>query len=304
MKVARGRIRRVALVGRSHRSAVGRRLAELEIWLDKRGIEVVLVRGRESIPSLGWVPDADAAARARKTDLLIALGGDGTILAGARMVAGSRVPLLPVNLGGLGFLASYEGRDLTSAVEAALSGNLGTDRRSMLEAFVDPAGRTKPLRPRSLGMALNDAVVKPATPFRALRMSISVDGQALGHIVADGLVVATPSGSTAYSLSAGGPILAPGLEALVVTPICAHTLGSRALVLPPGRQVEVAILPRDGASGVLSLDGLDGVGVGPGDRVRVRLVPDAVRFLRPRGAALPLGLHTQLGWQGAPRRLV
>ncbi len=291
--------RTVALLGRAQRIAVGERLAQLEIALDRKGIEVVLVRGEEAQPGLGFTLDADSVAAARRADLLITLGGDGTILAGARVVAGTDIPILPVNLGGLGFLASFEGKELDAAVRAALAGTLAIERRALLEARLLPHGGA---RPRLLGHALNDVVVKHSTPFRALRMEAWAGESYLGPIVADGLITSSPSGSTAYSLSAGGPVVAPGLDALVVTPICPHTLGMRALVLPARLDVRVRVTGRDHTDALVSLDGLEAIPVGPKDTVRVRLVPDAVRFMRRPGVTLPVTVPQKLGWVGSTRR--
>ncbi len=296
-------IRRVAILGRAHRVAVGKRLGDLDVWLNKKGLDVLLVHGEETLPGIGWTPDPKDAAAVLETDLLITLGGDGTILAGARIVAGTDIPLLPINLGGLGFLASFEGKELEVAVAAALLGKLEREQRSLLTARLVPrTSRNGTARARNLGIALNDVVIKPQSSYRALRFDVSAGETFLGHVVADGLVVASPSGSTAYSLSAGGPVVAPGLEALVVTPVCPHTLGMRALVLPPSLEVTVTIRARDRAGAIVSLDGLEGIPIGPNDVVRVALARDAVTFLRREGHVLPIELPTKLGWSGSPRR--
>ena len=295
-------MRRIAIIGRAHRDSVGRLLGNLEVRLVKRGLDVVLVHGEEALPGIGWTPDLADAARVHECDLLVTLGGDGTILAGARIVAGTDIPLLPINLGGLGFLASYEGPELDEAVDAALKGKLQPERRSLLSARLEPASQGRPNRARNLGIALNDVVIKPQSSYRALRFDVSVGDTNLGHVVADGLVAASPSGSTAYSLSAGGPVVAPGLEAIVVTPVCPHTLGMRALVLPPSLEVRVAIKARDGGGAIVSLDGMEGIPVGSRDVVRIALARDAVTFLRKPGHTLPVVLPTKLGWSGSPRR--
>ena len=292
-------IRKVAIIGRARRSAVGKSLADLEVRLHKKGLEVVLVHGEEALPGVGWTPDPKDAAAVHECDLLVTLGGDGTILAGARIVAGTDIPLLPINLGGLGFLASFEGKELDEAMTAALAGKLVSESRSLLSARLEP---WKNGRARNLGIALNDVVIKPQSSYRALRFDVSAGETFLGHVVADGLVAASPSGSTAYSLSAGGPVLAPGLEAIVVTPVCPHTLGMRALVLPPTLEVRVAIKSRDHAGAIVSLDGLEGIPIGPKDLVRIALARGAVRFLRRPGHTLPVVLPTKLGWSGSPRR--
>jgi NAD+ kinase len=279
MRRAGKTIRRVALVGRPARPAVERGLTALRRSLAQRKVEVV--------------------SELRSADLVLTLGGDGTILAAAREVANTKIPILPVNLGGLGFLASFEGRELGRAVDLALAGELVVETRSLLSARLEAEGDG---RSRRLGLALNDVVIKQAVTYRALRMEVWAGADPLGHVVADGIVAASPSGSTAYSLSAGGPVLAPGVEAIVVTPICPHTLGMRALVLPPETELTVAIRSRDAGGSIVSLDGLEAVPTGPRDRVHVRLLPDAVRFLRRRGAGMPDAVAPQLGWSAAPRR--
>ena len=284
---ARSAIRRVAIIGRAHRVAVGKSLGDLEVRLNKKGLEVVLVHGEEALPGVGWIPDPADVAAVHTCDLLVTLGGDGTILAGARIVAGTEIPLLPINLGGLGFLASFEGKELDEAMTAVLAGKLVSEHRSLLSARLETrqGGRA-----RNLGIALNDVVIKPQSSYRALRFDVSAGETFLGHVVADGLVAASPSGSTAYSLSAGGPVIAPGLEAIVVTPVCPHTLGMRPLVLPPSLEVRVAIRSRDHSGAIVSLDGLEGIPIGPRDLVRIALAKGAVRFLRRPGHTLPVVL--------------
>jgi len=149
---------------------------------------------------------------------------------------------------------------------------------------------------------LNDVVLKQPTTYRALRLDVRAGDTRLGTIVADGLVAARPSGSTAYSLSAGGPVIAPGVEAMVVTPVCPHTLGMRALVLPPSLALRACVAARDGTGATVSLDGLPGVPLAPADTVRIALARDAVRFLRRPGTPLPVVLPHKLGWAGSPRR--
>jgi NAD+ kinase len=296
-------IRRVALFGRAQKGDVARSLAALARTLRRRGIEVIDVAGVPNTDGLGWAPEPAAARAARHADLLVTLGGDGTILAAARIVAGTRVPILPINLGGLGFLASFEGMETDAAVKAALKGELELESRSMLAAHIEPrrTGNARP-RPRPLGLALNDVVLKQPTTYRALRLDVRAGKTHLGRIVADGLVAASPSGSTAYSLSAGGPIIAPGLEAMVVTPVCPHTLGMRALVLPPSLELAATVQARDRTGATVSLDGLPGVVVAPGETVCIALRKDCVRFLRRPGTVLPVALPHKLGWSGSPRR--
>ena len=292
-------IRRVAILGRVSRVAVGKRLGDLETWLRKQGLEVLRVHGEENASGLSWQPEFAGARAARGADLMITLGGDGTILAAARILFGTRVPILPINLGRLGFLASFEGHEVESAVASALAGTLQTETRRLLRAGLESPGTA---RPRPLGVALNDVVLKSEATYRALRLDVSAGDTFLGHVVADGLIAASPSGSTAYSLSAGGPVIAQGLDAIAVTPICPHTLGMRALVLPPSLELRVTVRSRDKAGAVASLDGLEGIPIGPADTIRIGLAPGGVRFLHAAGRTLPAALPAKLGWSASPRR--
>jgi NAD+ kinase len=225
--------------------------------------------------------------------LVVSIGGDGTILAAARALVGTSYPLLPVNLGGLGYLASAEGRDVGRAVRAALRGECVRDVRRLMA--VDVSRSDRPLR--RLGVAVNDATIRQGPTFRALRAELELDGNPLGMLLADGLVVATATGSTAYSLSAGGPILLSGVDALVATPVCPHTLASRSLVFGEKQSLVAHIVSRDEGTS-LSLDGTAGVSLGRGDAVRFSHSTDRVVFLRlspDRGLG---ALRTKLGWQG------
>jgi NAD+ kinase len=299
IRARRRALRRVALLARAHKPDALRVLVQLAGLLRRRGVEVVEVPSLPLPGAPAWTPDPRAAKIARGCDLLVTLGGDGTILAGARIVAGTHVPVLPINLGGLGFLASFEGSERNDALRAALAGELAVESRSMLGAWLERNGGG---RGKKLGMALNDIVLKQPNPYRALRLDVHAGETHLGMIVADGLVVASPSGSTAYSLSAGGPVLATGVEAMVVTPVCPHTLGMRPLVLPASLALRVSVVARDGAGATVSLDGLPGVPIAPHEAVQIALVANAVRFLRRPGTALPVVLPHKLGWSGSPRR--
>jgi len=273
----RSAIRRVAIVGRVSRVAVGKRLGDLETWLRKQGLTVLRVHGEENSAGLSWQPDPKAARAARGADLMITLGGDGTILAAARMLAGTRVPILPINLGRLGFLASFEGHELESAVTSALAGALQAETHRLLRASLESPGA---VRPRPLGVALNDVVLKAEATYRALRLDVTAGDTFLGHVIADGLIAASPSGSTAYSLSAGGPIVAPGVEAMVITPVCAHTLAVRPVVVPAEHEVTIEPIYPWADDLFVSYDGQVGGTLVPGDRVDIRRSPSAVCLVR------------------------
>jgi NAD+ kinase len=287
------RLRRVGLLGHSGRPAVRRAAQRLATRLRRRGCEVRLdehlgAQLREKgypIPALGkWC------------QLLVSLGGDGTALRAARALIGTRAMLLPVNLGGLGFLTVEEESGLDAATDAVLAGRWATAPRRFVEAVRHRTGE-KPWH----GRALNDAVIKTSGGYGALHLTLEAMGGDLGHLVADGLIAASPDGSTAYSLSAGGPVLAPGVEAVVVTPVCPHTLASRSLVLPAGETLQVRVLGSVDPI-LLLIDGQEDTELRPGDVVEMRLARAAVRVAvnpaRPFGATL----LRKLGWQGSPQR--
>ena len=208
-----------------------------------------------------------------KPDLCLVLDGDGTLLAAARRVGIQGTPLLGVNLGSLGFLTSHPASGARSAVEAFLAGKLEQDRRLLLHAELRRGSAT--LLSQSV---LNDAVLAKGALARIMDLRLRVGAEDAGLLKADGLIVATPTGSTAYSLSAGGPILHPSLEALVVTPICPHTLTLRPSVVPASR--EIAITVGEAEDAYLTLDGQVGHAVQPGDTILLRRAEATVTLLQ------------------------
>ncbi|HEY2955462.1 MAG TPA: NAD(+)/NADH kinase [Candidatus Eisenbacteria bacterium] len=287
------RLRRVGILGHTGRPGVRRAALALARRLARQGRAVRLdarlaaEAGREGSP---------LPALARWCQVLVTLGGDGTAITGARALAGSRAILLPINLGGLGFLTVAESRELDLALRRTLAGTWPVVRRRLLSALVRRRGRT--LR---RAVAMNDAVVKGAGGYAAIHVRMAAMGHDLGHLVADGLIAATAAGSTAYSLSAGGPVLAPDVEAMVVTPVCAHSLGSRSLVLAPGAELALRVMGSFDRVFLL-LDGQESVDLGPGDEVVVRLDRVAVNLVQNPDRPFARSLQTKLGWQGSAKR--
>jgi NAD+ kinase len=289
-----GRVRRVGILGHTGRAGVRRAALALASRLARRRIEVRFDgRFASSMRRDDGLPLPELA---RWCDLLVTLGGDGTAVGGARALAGRSAALLPVNFGGLGFLTIAESRDLDRAVNHALAGEWPVVRRRLVSALVRRGGRTV-----MRGIALNDAVVKGAGGVSAIHLRLHTLGHDLGHLVADGLIAATSSGSTAYSLSAGGPVLAPEVEAMVVTPICAHSLGSRALVLPSDAELELRVIGSFERM-VLVLDGKVSTDLHPRDEVRVRLDSTGVRVFQNPERPFISALQKKLGWQGSRKR--
>jgi len=182
----------------------------------------------------------------------VVLGGDGTLLSMARMVGDPSVPILGVNLGGLGFLTATTLEELFPALDAVLAGEIVLDDRMMLAARVMRGGERL-----TQYVALNDVVITKSAMSRIINLSVSVEGQYATAYRADGLIIATPTGSTAYSLSAGGPILFPTMDAVVITPICSHTLTDRPVVLPGSQRIEVTLLTDQDV--MLTIDGQEGL---------------------------------------------
>ncbi len=285
--------RRVALLGHSGRPAVRRAAVRLAARLRRRRIQVRMDDHLGAhCQEEGWPVEK----LARWCGLMVSLGGDGTALRAARSLAGRTAPLLPVNLGGLGFLTAVEESGLDRAVDAALAGAWKAPAFRFVEAVRRRAGAA-PWR----GRALNDAVIKTSGGYGALHLTLEALGGDLGHLVGDGLIAATPAGSTAYSLSAGGPVMAPAVEAMVVTPVCPHTLASRSLVLPAGERLTVKVLGSFDPM-LLLLDGQEDTELRPGDTVEMSLSKVATRILRDPGRRFGDMLLAKLGWQGSPAR--
>lgn len=228
-----------------------------------------------------------------RVDLLLTFGGDGTLLRGARLVAPHHTPVLGVNLGHLGFLTSVRPEELERSLIRILEGDYWLDSRFTLEARV--LGHDG--RESSTYLALNDAVLHKGGFARVIRLAVRVgeDGEEVGAYSADGLILSTPTGSTAYSLSAGGAIVAPSMECLLATPICPHTLAVRPLVLPADTRIEVEIR-EPSAEVVLTVDGQEGEALVPGDRLIVSRGDATVPLVRFPGQSFFSTLRRKLHW--------
>lgn len=244
-------------------------------------------------PGCDVIDGPDAAGT---VDLMIALGGDGTLLRAARLVADHGIPVVGVNLGDLGFLSAYARAELQTGLEAAYAGELVWERRLRLRVQVHRSGRACFEQ-----LACNDMYIKHGEVPRMLQLSTQVAGHHMADYRADGLIICTPTGSTAYNLAAGGPIVSAGTDTVTITPICPHSLTHRPVVVSAAESVRIAYRgPWDGSAATLSVDGQwnqplevgDEVVVG-GDAIPLKLVP-------PRATVFEV-LATKLGWAG-PRR--
>jgi len=282
-------IRSVGIISRPRRKDVATVVPALLAWLAERGVKVVCDRETaECIPS-----SCDVQSREQipaMADLLIVLGGDGTLLAAARLLGARNVPILPVNLGGLGFLTSVTLDDLYPVLEQAIHEQARYSERVLLESRVLRGGK-----PFHCARALNDAVLNKAALARIIDMHLHVNGEFVCKYKADGLIVATPTGSTAYSLSAGGPIVYPVASAFVITPICPHTLTNRPLVVPDNVKIEIGFAGGE-APVYLTLDGQVGVELHADDVVALEAAPEKLRLVRPQQKSYFSVLRDKLKW--------
>ncbi|HEY5658629.1 MAG TPA: NAD(+)/NADH kinase [Myxococcota bacterium] len=281
-------MRLVGIFAKPEQAEVGALVGELENWLEKRGVAVISETERVSWPEEPETARGDPAAQ---MDLAIVLGGDGTLLAVARALGRRPIPLLGVNLGTLGYLADTASDELYAALEQVLADGFAVESRMRLEVEVarDGAGLGRYL-------ALNEAVIVRNAVSRLIDLETFADGMVVTTYHADGLIVATPTGSTAYSLSAGGPLLEPELEAILLTPISPHTLTHRPLVLPETCELEIRVQDARGGEVRLTVDGQVGCALKQGDRVCVRRSEFPVRMLVPPGRNRFEVMRTKLRW--------
>jgi NAD+ kinase len=282
-------VRRVGIVAKPDAPRAPEVLTRLVDWLSARGLEVTLEKETAGIVPAVRVATASKPELPGMSDLLLVLGGDGTLLSMARAVGDLGVPILGVNLGGLGFLTATTLDEMLPALEALLAGRLAVEERMMLAARLVRGGQAL-----SEHIALNDVVITKSAMSRIIDLSVSVDGRHATGYRADGLIVSTPTGSTAYNLSVGGPILFPTLDAVVLTPIAPHTLSNRPIVLPGTQRIDVTL--RGESEVMLTMDGQVGVHLRSGDVVQIEKAAARIRLLRFPQKDFFSVLRTKLKW--------
>jgi NAD+ kinase len=282
-------MRRVGLIAREDRPDAADVVRQLCGWLRARGCRVVVDAGTGAIAGEG-VEVARGPEWPKDVDLVVVLGGDGTLLAAVRLVGRLGVPILGVNLGRLGFLTATTLEELYPTLVRVLAGDVTAEERMVLAAAVIRDGHV-------LGeyLALNDVVISKGAAGRLIELEVSADGQLMTAYRADGLIIATPTGSTAYNLSADGPILFPTMDALVLTPICSHALTDRPIVLPATIALEVR-LPAERTEVALWLDGQLAPLLTGKDVVRIRRADARIRLVRDPEKTYFQVLRTKLKW--------
>lgn len=281
-------IQKVGIVSKPGREELPEILTKLRAWLREQEIEVEC--DRVTADYLGLEGGFRRERLPDGFDLMIVLGGDGTLLSVARGVGPRETPLLAVNLGGLGFMMTTSRERLFDDLDQVLKGNYHTQSRTVLNAEVIRDGRTIVHY-----FALNDIVVNKAAMARLLQLDAFVDDEFVCHYSADGLIISTPTGSTAYSLAAGGPIILPSVPAICVTPICPHTLSNRPVLVPETSMVEVVIQAGEDTS-YLTVDGQVGVNLQVHDRIRARRADHCVHIIQPRRLGFFEVLRNKMRW--------
>jgi NAD+ kinase len=282
-------VKRIGVVARVDRADAGTVARELIRWLAAHGCQVVVDRETGRIVADGAAV-VELAGLPVRVELIVVLGGDGTLLSVARAVHGLEVPILGVNLGGLGFLTATTVEAMYPTLKAVLRGDCAAEERMALAVSLERGGETL-----AEYHALNDVVIAKGGQGRLLDLEVSVDGQTASAYRADGLIIATPTGSTAYNLSAAGPILFPTMDAVVLTPVASHALTNRPIVLPATAQVDVTLL-RQTPDAALWLDGQPGLAVTRKDVVRVHRSDGRVRLIRDPNKSYFQVLRTKLKW--------
>jgi NAD+ kinase len=284
-------VRVCALVGRFADPRVAESFAALFLHLQSRKVQVLV--SHESVLPQG-VNGATLVAEeemGKKADLVIAIGGDGTLLYAARLVARHGVPLLGINRGRLGFLTDVMPQDMIASVDAALQGELEKDERSLLAAFLHRAdgGVFEQL-------ALNDVVLQKVATGRMLDFETRVNGRYVNTHAGDGIVVASATGSTAYALSCGGPIVEPHLDVVVIAPICPHTLSDRPIIVPASSEIEIRLLERPDTQAEIACDGAVLGNLMPSDRLLITPARERITLLHPPGYDYFRLLRSKLHW--------
>jgi len=287
------KIKRVGILGNSEKAACAEVVRQAAQLIKATGRRVYAEAATAHWAGIRDAICPDAASLAREVDLLLVFGGDGTMLRAAREIAGSQTPILGVNIGGLGFLTAVPSDELGVALKRVWQGEFTFESRTLLQASCRPNGGPPEQS------ALNDIVISRGIASRLIELEVRVDGDPLTQYRCDGLVVCSPTGSTAYSLAAGGAVVFPTAEVLEITPICPHTLSNRSLVVPLTAKIEVKVVSPKPAT-ILSADGQVVSELSIGDTVYIQRSRRTVRLMHLAGSSFCETLRRKLHWRGAP----
>jgi NAD+ kinase len=291
LKKLADKIKRVGLIGNSEKVSCAGALSKAARLIRSAGRTLFTDADTARLARLDGTVCEDAAKLANAVDLLLVFGGDGTMLRVAREIAGSQTPILGINIGGLGFLTAVPSSGLPQALQQVWNGEFKFEPRALIEADIRRDGQ--PIRQN----ALNDFVINRGIALRLIELHVSVDGEPLTRYRCDGLIISSPTGSTAYSLAAGGAVVYPTAEVFQLTPICAHTLSNRSLVLPFSSEISIGLVnPKPTA--VLSADGELVAELSAGDEITVRRSRRKVQLMHLEGSSFFETLRVKLHWRG------
>jgi len=292
LKSKADKIRSVGLIGNPGKTACARTVERAAKLIRAAGRKLLCDPATAELSSLQATVCPDAVTLARSVDLLLVFGGDGTMLRVARDIAGSSTPVLGINVGGLGFLTAVPSDQLVRALKHLWHGEFDFERRALIEAEARNGGQ--PFRK----LALNDIVVGRGEISRLIELEVDVNGEPLTSYRCDGLIVSSPTGSTAYSLAAGGAVVLPTADVFALTPICPHTLSNRSLIVPLSDTIHIRPVSQVAAT-ILSADGEIISGLSAGDIVTVRRSRHSVRLIHLAGSSFFEALRRKLHWRGA-----
>lgn len=282
----------VALIGKPDHQGANQTLVALHHYLNQFNLNIVIERRVGEQLNLDGVELLEMVELGERADLAIVVGGDGNMLGAARVLARYDVAVVGVNRGNLGFLTDLSPDGFETQLEQLLAGDFQTEYRFLLEAQVHRHGQLK-----ASNTAMNEAVLHPGQIAHMIEFEVYINGHFMYSQRADGMIVATPTGSTAYSLSAGGPILTPNLNAITLVPMFPHTLSCRPIVIDADAQIKLVVAPTNKTDQMLvSCDGHVSLAVQPGDEIYLSKSPYKLRLLHPRGHSYFDVLRSKLGW--------
>ena len=286
------KIKKVGIVANVEKENIAEFARALKTWLEGRKIKVVLEANiAAAVGKSGGFKVEDLADH---VDLIAVLGGDGTMLRTARYVADRDVPIVGINMGTFGYLTEVNLNETYAALELILKGDFLTEKRMMLDVKVRRGNKII-----GSGIVLNDVVINRGNLSRIVELEISVDNQYLTTYKADGLIVSTPTGSTAYSLSAGGPIVFPGKDLIIINPICPHTLSNRPIIFPENSDLQIALWSKESGATV-TLDGQESYRINAGDTMTIRKSKFVTRLVLSPHRGYAEILRSKLGWGSMP----
>ena len=288
----KNKVKKIAIVAKAETSAAKRIVQQASKLAKAAGLQPVTDESTASLAKLKLPIRKDPIAISRFADLIMVIGGDGTMLHWARTTAGSGTPIFGVNVGGLGFLTASSWKDLPKAMNAVVAGKFSIESRTLLSAIGQSCREKFKLK------AMNDFVISRGSIPRMIRLEVKVDGEALTTYRCDGLVISTSTGSTAYSLAAGGAIIAPEAKVISITPICPHTLSNRAVIINQQSTIEVRMLDTKREAN-LSADGWDCLELETKTPVIIRRNPQSVKLARLTDSSFFKTLRHKLQWMGS-----